>query len=353
MDAGTALVSVSIIEKDKNGDVLLAWMFPSLDDESGSVLIQRSKLAEDSVKQQQIFSNYRNEWQYIYTNTLDSKLPKLNRITAFSVCLITKVFCPEKYLFLCRILWNLYSSSGSPLNVLDGYLSVVTTGSVDGGELGIFEDSNPKFELRKVYLASSIREVIRMFGLESILLWTALLMEKRVVVYSEDLNVLLRAIRAFPQLILHRQNWNILRPYVTLSEGELVGDLETAGVYVAGFTDPQIRTREDLYDLFVDINALTITIPEHAKADFVMGPYHKEIATFLVESSDDGDATDMDLLKGLNGRTKELLTKLQSLKVEQPDGGSYITLESLQKRKVGRLDRFLFNVASAEGLTSA
>jgi hypothetical protein len=44
---------------------------------------------------------------------------------------------------------------------------------------------------------------------------------------------------------------------------------------------------------------------------------------------------------------------LEKLKVEQEDG-TYITLEGLQQRKLPpHMDRFLYNVAAAEGLTKA
>jgi hypothetical protein len=38
-------------------------------------------------------------------------------------------------------------------------------------------------------------DVIRMFGIESILLWTALMTKKRIVVYSESIGALLKVIR--------------------------------------------------------------------------------------------------------------------------------------------------------------
>jgi hypothetical protein len=120
-----------------------------------------------------------------------------------------------------------------------------------------------------------------MFGMEIILLWTAMLTQKRVVVFAEKLVLLLRIIRfrllsfflidillsnitlltslfiiklkyrAFPLFVWHRQNWNILRPYVKLAEQDLT-DLRSAGVYVAGFTDPSVKKREELYDILVD-----------------------------------------------------------------------------------------------------
>ena len=49
----------------------------------------------------------------------------------------------------------------------------------------------------------------------------------------------------------HRRNWNIVYPWLELDDMEL-DDLSTHGTYVAGFTDPGVEGRTDLYDLFVN-----------------------------------------------------------------------------------------------------
>ena len=49
----------------------------------------------------------------------------------------------------------------------------------------------------------------------------------------------------------HRQNWGVLRPLVDNTEDEL-SLLASQGVYIAGFLDRSIATREDLFDIFVD-----------------------------------------------------------------------------------------------------
>lgn len=52
-------------------------------------------------------------------------------------------------------------------------------------------------------------------------------------------------------MVLHRMDWSLLRPHVTLSNEEL-DDLRSAGVYVAGTLDEKIRQQEHLYDLLID-----------------------------------------------------------------------------------------------------
>ena len=59
--------------------------------------------------------------------------------------------------------------------------------------------------------------------------------------------------RTLPLFVWHRRNWNIVYPWLELDDVELT-DLSTHGTYVAGFTDPAIEGRTDLYDLFVNGN---------------------------------------------------------------------------------------------------
>ena len=42
-----------------------------------------------------------------------------------------------------------------------------------------------------------------------------------------------------------------MRPQLQLTELQ-IADLTATGVYVAGCTDPAVRSRDDLYDIFVD-----------------------------------------------------------------------------------------------------
>ena len=55
--------------------------------------------------------------------------------------------------------------------------------------------------------------------------------------------------------------------------------------------------------------------------------------------------------KGITLKTKELLSKLERLKVEHEDG-TYIDYKTLQNTKLPvNMDRFLFAVATAESMT--
>lgn len=107
-----------------------------------------------------------------------------------------------------------------------------------------------------------------------------------------------------------------------------------------------------------------------------MGSYHKEVATFLLEGTEDANTTDQILIRvrrlslclclarvfsavvsnlsvqNLVAKIKELITRLQKLCSTDATGATYLTQESLQERKLPpHLQRFLYAVAVAEGLT--
>merc|ERR1719445_1922910 len=102
-------------------------------------------------------------------------------------------------------------------------------------------------------LVSNVKKIFEMFQAETILIWMAMILKKRIFVYSDKLSDLLSIIRSFPLLgCWHRGNWNLLRPYSTLAPSELK-ELDSLGVYVCGFTDPSCVGQKKLYDLYVDL----------------------------------------------------------------------------------------------------
>ena len=91
------------------------------------------------------------------------------------------------------ILLHNYMTTGNASRVAEGFLSVFTR--------GVCPDPNGEqfqvkaFDIRKAYIASSIKDVINVFGVETILIYTALLLKKRIVVFHPDLVPLLRIVR--------------------------------------------------------------------------------------------------------------------------------------------------------------
>jgi len=348
------LVSTHIIEKDDNGDALLTWSYPESDPELQQILLDRSGLLQETIPLQYSFSKYKGTWIYIYIH-IKAQKEVLPMVSAFAICFVTTDYNPEKYADLCKLEANIYGNTGDPLKILESFISVFVKGAFNGGEFGTFSSS--EHDPRKALLASSIKDVVKMFGQEIILVWSALIMKKRIILHSDKLGILLKTIRVLPLFVWHRQNWELLRPFMTISDAEL-NDLKTSGVYCAGFLDESIRERDDLYDILVDISNRSITVANHAKADFQMTTIHKDICDFLMSQIEDEDqdepSTDQDIIKGLAMKTKELIGKLETLKTEHADGDgeSYIELKGLENAKLPpKLERFLYSVANAEGMT--
>ncbi|EGG14915.1 FAM45 family protein [Cavenderia fasciculata] len=354
--------SICIFEKDTNNDVLMTWCFPTIEDSIRNVVLNRSGLKNDSVNAQFNFSKYKNSWIYLYTISIPAQKDKdesivipdtLKKVVLFTICIIRNVYNPEKYGTLAQIMSNIYLKTGDPSKLLECHLRAVNRGQFDVGALGKFVDAD--YDIRRSYLATSIKDIIKLFDEQSILIWNAMMLKKRIVIYSDKISPLLKVIRGFPLFVFHRQNWSLLRPYVTVDEDE-IKELVNNGVYVAGFTDPSIKSREDLYDLLVDLPSKEITVASHAKDQFLLSSIHKDILKLLLTSIDEEveePMSDQAVMKALTIKVKELLVKLESLKVEGDDGKSMVTLKSLQERKLPPgMDTFLFNVANVEGLNN-
>jgi len=343
-----SLHGVSVIEKDSNSDALLVWSFPAVEKRLQQVLKSRSGLV-DELNEAELeafrFSKYRNSW--LYQLSLPVKNLKAPKVVAVSIGLVASVFSPNKFQVLLKCLVADYMPDCSPIPVLASYLSVFTTGQLKASSTHEGYDDKA-FDDRRALLAP-VKDIFQMFGLDSIVIWTAVLLKKRVLVYAEKLSELLPVVRALPLLgAWHRQDFDILRPFVTLSELE-VDDLSSAGVYIAGTVDRTAVTKKELYDLYLDVSSKSISIEENARADFAMTKLHKEIAQQFMESAENDN--EQTVIKTIASKTKELTGNVASLKTEHEDG-VYLTSEDLQQKKLpANMERFLFNVARAEKMT--
>jgi len=87
------------------------------------------------------------------------------------------------------------------------------------------------------------------------------------------------------------------------------------------------------------------------KNDFQMTSIQKDICENLVTICENPESTDQEAIKALAMKTKDILTKLETLKTDHEDG-QYVDSASLANANLPqKLERFLFAVATAEGLT--
>ncbi|KAL0122189.1 hypothetical protein PUN28_007146 [Cardiocondyla obscurior] len=345
----TDLLSCSIIEKDCNGDVLWTWSYPAVTESQKIVVTRKCNLKlEHSSPHVFVCARHGHDWFYIYySEVFDSdKLPKVKQ---FALVLFAKDFNPQKYEVLSRVLSKMYCKTGKPTEILQLYLSVFTKGSCSTQENGTFVSDD--FNTHRFAPNTNVKELIKTFELETILIYTALLLKKKIIVYHHSLEQLLKWIRTFPALMKHRKVTDNLFPWIDLVNDELI-ELKKYSHYVAGCSNSSISSRIDLYDLLVNIPAREITVAPHAKESLTMTKTHKEIALFMVQLCENQSYTEAQVISEINDKTQDLLNQLTSLAtVQAPDGKRMISVEIFKEKNLApAVESFLINLAIAESL---
>lgn len=344
--AGTPLMlSVGLIEKDTNGDALWVWCYPTITAELRELLLRKCSLTgENDVFPTFVFGQFKRTWYYITTTQVQDPTA-LSKVTHFSIVLTAKDFNPEKYAAFGRVLCRTYMKYGNPAKITEGYISVLTNGICQSEENGSFFTKD--YDAKKAYLAGSIKDIVNQFGMETIILYTGLMLKKRIVVYHPRIEALQEFTRTLPTLTWHRQDWSILHPYMHLNQNELEA-LKNCTGYVAGFTDLKVTDRPGIYDVFVNLVESEIIIAPHAKETMTMGKLHKDIGQLIVQSAGDPEKSDGQVIKDISHKTKEILTTLASLAPDE-EGKSKITLEILKERRFPpATESFLYHLAAAE-----
>ncbi|XP_048746661.2 putative DENN domain-containing protein 10 B [Ostrea edulis] len=338
-----------LIERDVNGDVLWTWSFPSVSDTDREFFTQRSHLSTPDTTVPFLYSQRDRSWYYILSSVVDDT-DQLHKVTHVSIVLVTKDFNPEKYEILCRVLLKKYRKSGNPALLLENYLNVITRGSCSTEENGRF--SVQDYDIKRSYAKSKLKDFILTYGMESVIVYTALILKKRLVVYCPENQVqqLMSIVRSLPALVWHRQNWDIAFPVIEMDDVDLTMLKETSN-YVAGVTDAAVEGRTDLYDVFVNTSTGQISIAPEAKESLAMGKLHKDIAKHMVQCAETEEMTEEQLIKEISNKTKELLNNLRSLSTQTSDGKEVIQLETLKERKMApATESFLYSLAACEGL---
>nr|XP_021532626.1 protein FAM45A [Aotus nancymaae] len=294
------MLGVGLIEKDTNGEVLWVWCYPSTTATLRSLLLRKCCLTdENKLLHPFVFGQYRRTWFYITTIEVpDSSV--LKKVTHFSIVLTAKDFNPEKYAAFTRILCR-------------------------------------------------SKDIVSQFGMETVILHTALMLKKRIVVYHPKIEAVQEFTRTLPALVWHRQDWTILHSYVHLNADELEA-LQMCTGYIAGFVDLEVSNRPDLYDVFVNLAESEITIAPLAKEAMAMGKLHKEMGQLIVQSAEDPEKSESQVIQDIALKTREIFTNLAPFSEVSADGEKRVlNLEALkQKRFPPATENFLYHLAAAE-----
>jgi hypothetical protein len=338
-----ALQAAGIVERDETNDVLSVWSYPGVDAITEQVAISRSCLVNAGSEEEEFPTRTivsRCAGQYVYQCTRSAgEATELAKVTHFSVYVVSKDFHPELYMELARVFAAAYAKAGDPVHVLQAFLSVFARGAVGGFNAA-------EYDIQQSMVAGPLKQSISLFGESFILLWVAMLLKKRIVVYCDEAPRLLEFLRCLPLLVWHRKQFDCLSPFVQLDDAQL-DDLASQGAYCAGFTDDAVKVRSDLYDVIVDLPAQTLNVNDKAKTDLGMGEFHRNLGSFLAKAAANDEAKNTDIVKGMHAKTAQLFKKLTVLKE-----ADQLNLEALEAQQgVSRsFARFLYNVAVSENM---
>ena len=172
------------------------WSYPGVDERTKRVLLARSNVAPGAAHashaaraKEFLFHRFDGAWHYALAG-FSVEVPKNHdsRVRQLNFVLSSTSFNPEKYRALLQILRDVYTEKGNLIEILGLYLPAFTTGRCfiprpPGKPKGQWTAAD--YDDRKALLANcSLREVLRSFGAESVILWVAVMLKKRVVVYG-------------------------------------------------------------------------------------------------------------------------------------------------------------------------
>jgi len=335
----SSLLSCSIIEKDTTGDVLWSWTFPTItQEEKESLLLKFNyELKEDT---ETLFGRTNNKWFYM-TVTTDSSA-KLPLVQKFAVVLLTKDFNPEKYGNLCAVMAKTYCMTGNPAKVLQVYLRVLS-----GNENGSLQIKD--LDVKSNYGSTRVGELIRLFNLEFIIIYTAVLLSKRVIVYHHHLPTLLQWITSFPSLVPHRNRFDNLFPWVDLIAEE-VNCIKDSPSFIMGCYDNGVLSFSEFYDVLVNLPAKEVTISGKAKESFAMTKLQKDIAVTMVQMVEN-NPKEGEVIAALNDKTQNLISQLRSISTLREDGQYCLAVQTLRDKNVApAMEAFLTNLARSENM---
>eukprot|EP01129_Flabellula_baltica_P011698 TRINITY_DN5175_c0_g3_i2.p1 TRINITY_DN5175_c0_g3~~TRINITY_DN5175_c0_g3_i2.p1 ORF type:complete len:345 (-),score=66.60 TRINITY_DN5175_c0_g3_i2:37-1071(-) len=339
------LKGIALIERETQGDILMTWNyphFPSQDTES--ILISHSQIGTDLSSTQNSFTKFKGEWIYSFFDLF--KEGEHRFVHSFVIVILSTEYHPEKYAELTALLGSMYKATRSTVPLLNCYLDVFTDGAhtSDHGSFDIVKYQKGNAHL----MATSIKEVVQMFEESTIWIWAAIIMKKRIAVYSESPLEIQKYIRAMPLFVAHRRDWNLLRPFVSLDSQVQIDDIRETGIYIFGTTDINVKRRTDLFDILLDLSQGTVIIPDQSKEDFVETQFHVDLSAAFQIVIENESAQDKHVIKAIRESNKSIVDELKEI-----SSGSVINFETIQSQDWNSPKKgFMYAVASAEGLTT-
>ncbi len=186
--------SLSLVEKDLHGDFLNVWSYPNVAP-SQQLLVEKlvSLTSLETTQARFVYTKVKSEWIYVLSVSVKTDAV----VKEASLGLLTSTFNPEKWLAVLRVLLQQYlDNKGEPVKILEAYLALLTQ-----KRFGSLDLSDPRLSDDKAYLAvGNLKELWTDLGFDTIILFNAMLLKKRILIVGDSLSHLLSVLRSIPQV---------------------------------------------------------------------------------------------------------------------------------------------------------
>ena len=341
------------IDYTASKEVLPIFVYPGIPSAAiDAVTIKRA--LKEGRQESFIYFKVKNDWVYLLTVPNQGKFvvgaPGTHTLC---FCVYARTFNPEKFAALSKVLLHQYTSHDEdPTKMLAAYLSIHMTGTyVDQKNQSISFHVQSFLDSDALKAVSVVKEVFNGVGSDIIVLYNAVMLKKRILVYGEkeSLHKLLEIVRTLPQLAWHRQDWSILRPIVA-DDPAHIDDLSSSGVFIAGTVDESLIRNQDLFDVVLDIRHMTVTVNAHAVSGMKMCQIHRELSALLDKATQtNGDITSLEIMAIVAKKSESILNQLRML---IPVGSRTLTEDIISSNVTANpaLQQWLCRLATAENI---
>jgi hypothetical protein len=287
----SSLCGFALFERTPHRHVQLTWAHPSLPEPLASVALSRARFSEPT------FSRHGLTWFYAYPAAAPSG-------SAYQAVVWSEEFFPEKHLTLAKAVLDAFLGGGcAPLVAQEAWLAAFCDNAVGAWR-------GDAFDAKKSFRRAGARALLGALGVEATLVWTALMLRRRVAVLADTAADAIRAVRVLALLVSHRfapaalegaavgtlsSPAALMQPLVVLGAPAADGgdglnwdgpmgaamtaayaaggaasaaDLEACGSWVAGFVDGAVAAQGGaVWDVLVDLRggAHAVAVAEASK----------------------------------------------------------------------------------------
>lgn len=351
----TERFSLFLGEKDRFGELMGVWSFPSTTSQQQALLIEHAESRSSSQHALSENGDFyvvkigANEWYYC----LRRPVRRLEQdIDALECCLSLITTCSYnrvKYEAVLNLLLDLYMNSGNPTKMVDAVMNFQAKGSFQNVNLKSYT-FNPRDGS-----VGSLLETCLDYGMDVVVMYNAVLLKKRVLVVGDDQRQVMTLLETLPLFAMHRvmEYDQCLRPTV-LNNATHLEDLAQAGYWIAGVSEStyaNINTTELKPDVTVNVGEKRISVAPHALNAMKLCGHHRVLSTELAHLAEQEGASNAELISLVDEKNMEVLQKIRSVGGADGSGGG-VTEAALRSESIGKesMQNFCVRLAVAEGL---